>query len=127
MNSREEDWEFLSDLLPQVWYEQARTTGALRRGSGVGSADCPLRLILRHTATGLSLRQTVVRAREQSFADISDVALLKWGSPQQAVHLPAGRPARRHSRRSALAGVLRKSCRSHVAGCGALPMQRARK
>jgi len=30
-----------------------------------------------HTATGLSLRQTVVRAREQSIADISDVALLK--------------------------------------------------
>jgi Transposase DDE domain len=29
------------------------------------------------TATGLSLRQTVVRAREQSIADISDVALLK--------------------------------------------------
>src|SRR3974390_1301511 len=30
-----------------------------------------------HTATGLSLRQTVVRARGQSIADISDVALLK--------------------------------------------------
>ena len=30
-----------------------------------------------HTATGLSLRQTVVRAREQGIADISDVALLK--------------------------------------------------
>jgi hypothetical protein len=30
-----------------------------------------------HTATGLSLRQTVVRARAQSIADISDVALLK--------------------------------------------------
>jgi hypothetical protein len=30
-----------------------------------------------HTATGLSLRQTVVRAREQQIADISDVALLK--------------------------------------------------
>jgi hypothetical protein len=36
-----------------------------------------LQLILMHTATGLSLRQTVVRAREQSMADISDVALLK--------------------------------------------------
>src|SRR2546426_946107 len=34
-------------------------------------------MILMHTATGLSLRQTVVRARQQSIADISDVALLK--------------------------------------------------
>jgi hypothetical protein len=43
----------------------------------VSSADCLLQLILMHTATGLSLRQTVVRAREQAIADISDVALLK--------------------------------------------------
>ena len=77
MNLLEEEWEFLTDLLPQDWREQARTTGALRRARGVGSADCLLQLILMHTATGLSLRQTVVRAREQSIADISDVALLK--------------------------------------------------
>ena len=77
MNLLEEEWEFLTDLLPQDWREQARTTGALRRARGVGSADCLLQLILMHTATGLSLRQTVVRARQQSIADISDVALLK--------------------------------------------------
>src|SRR5271157_991943 len=77
VNLLEEEWEFLTDLLPQDWREQARTTGALRRARSVGSADCLLQLILMHTATGLSLRQTVVRAREQSIADISDVALLK--------------------------------------------------
>jgi hypothetical protein len=77
VNLLEEEWEFLTDLLPKDWREQARTTGALRRARSVGSADCLLQLILMHTATGLSLRQTVVRAREQSIADISDVALLK--------------------------------------------------
>jgi len=77
VNLLEEEWEFLADFLPQDWREQARTTGALRRARAVESADCLLKLILMHTATGLSLRQTVVRAREQSLADISDVALLK--------------------------------------------------
>ena len=77
VNLLEEEWVFLTGLLPADWREQARTTGALRRARGVDSADALLQLILMHTATGLSLRQTVVRAREQSIADISDVALLK--------------------------------------------------
>jgi len=77
VNLLEEEWEYLTEFLPKDWREQARTTGALRRARSVGSADCLLQLILMHTATGLSLRQTVVRAREQSIADISDVALLK--------------------------------------------------
>src|SRR3974390_2427481 len=77
VNLLEEEWEFLTELLPKDWREQARTTGALRRARGIATADCLLQLILMHTATGLSLRQTVVRAREQSIADISDVALLK--------------------------------------------------
>jgi len=77
INLLEEEWEFLTELLPKDWREQARKTGALRRARDIASADCLLQLILMHTATGLSLRQTVVRAREQSIADISDVALLK--------------------------------------------------
>jgi hypothetical protein len=77
VNLLEEEWEFLTEFLPKDWRDQARTMGALRRARGVDSADCLLQLILMHTATGLSLRQTVVRAREQSIADISDVALLK--------------------------------------------------
>jgi hypothetical protein len=76
-NLLDEEWKFLTDFLPADWREQARSTGALRRARGIASADCLLQLILMHTATGLSLRQTVVRAREQSIADISDVALLK--------------------------------------------------
>jgi hypothetical protein len=60
VNLLDEEWEFLTDLLPKNWREQARTTGALRRARGVASADCLLQLILMHTATGLSLRQTVV-------------------------------------------------------------------
>lgn len=77
LNLLDEEWEFLTDFLPLDWREQARTTGALRRARGIPNADCLLQLILMHTATGLSLRQTVIRAREQSIADISDVALLK--------------------------------------------------
>jgi hypothetical protein len=77
LNLMDEEWEFLTDFLPSDWREQARTTGALRRARGIANADCLLQLILMHTATGLSLRQTVVRAREQSIANISDVALLK--------------------------------------------------
>lgn len=76
-NLLDEEWEFLTDFLPAGWREQARSTGALRRARGITNADSLLRLILMHTATGLSLRQTVVRAREQALADISDVALLK--------------------------------------------------
>ena len=77
VNLLEEEWGYLTDLLPKDWRDQARSTGALRRVRGVVSADCLLQLILMHTATGLSLRQTAVRAREQFIADISDVALLK--------------------------------------------------
>ena len=77
VNLLEEEWDFLIELLPRNWRELARTTGALRRVRGIPDADRLLQIILMHTATGLSLRQTVVRAREQSIADISDVALLK--------------------------------------------------
>jgi hypothetical protein len=77
INLLDEEWDFLTELLPEDWREQARTTGALRRARGIGNADVLLQLILMHTATGLSLRQTVMRAQQQSIADISDVALLK--------------------------------------------------
>jgi hypothetical protein len=77
VNLLAEEWEFLTEFLPEDWRERAHTTGALRRARGIPSADCLLQLILMHTATGLSLRQTVVRASQQHLADISDVALLK--------------------------------------------------
>ena len=77
VNLLDEEWDFLTEFLPEDWREQARASGALRRARDIPSADCLLQLILMHTATGLSLRQTVVRARQQGLADISDVALLK--------------------------------------------------
>lgn len=77
LNLLDEQWEYLTTFLPADWRERARQTGALRRARGVEDADQLLQLILMHCATGLSLRQTVVRAREQGIADISDVALLK--------------------------------------------------
>ncbi len=77
VNLLDEEWEFIAGFLPKDWRQQARATGALRRTRCVDSADTLLQLILMHTATGLSLRQTVMRAAQQSLADISDVALLK--------------------------------------------------
>ena len=77
LNVLDEEWESLTEFLPKDWREQARSSGAFRRARGIANADSLLQLILMHTATGLSLRQTVVRAKEQSIADISDVALLK--------------------------------------------------
>ena len=32
VNVLEEEWEFLTELLPKDWREQARSSGALRRG-----------------------------------------------------------------------------------------------
>ena len=77
LNLLDDEWEFPTDFLPEDGREPARRTGARRRARGVANADCLLQLILMHTATGLSLRQTVARAPEQSMAHISDVALLK--------------------------------------------------
>ena len=77
VNVLEEEWASLTELLPSGWREEARTSGAFQRARGIKDADALLQILLMHTATGLSLRQTVVRAREQSIADISDVALLK--------------------------------------------------
>lgn len=73
----ETEWALLTRYLPENWQELARTHGAMRRARGVKDADTLLRLILLHVATGLSLRQTVVRAQNANLATITDVALLK--------------------------------------------------
>lgn len=79
MNSSlaDEEWQLITGFLPENWRETARSCGALARARNVGDADTLLRLILLHTAAGLSLRQTVARARITELAIISDVALLK--------------------------------------------------
>jgi hypothetical protein len=71
------EWDVVARLLPDGWREAARTSGALRRARQVSDPDTLLRLIFLHVATGLSLRQAVVRAERAGLAKLSDVALLK--------------------------------------------------
>ena len=74
----EEEWELLAKLLPEGWRDLAKETGAMRRSRGeITSPDVLLQVLLMHVATGLSLKQTAVRAQVQGLATISDVALLK--------------------------------------------------
>jgi IS4 transposase len=73
----ESEWALVTRFLPEGWQELARAHGALRRTRGIKDADTLLRLILLHVAAGLSLRQTVVRAKNAGLAEITDVALLK--------------------------------------------------
>lgn len=77
LNAAEESWEILKQFLPDNLEQSAREHGALRRARGVGSADVLLRLILLHVAGGLSLEQSVVRARENGLVKISAVGLFK--------------------------------------------------
>jgi hypothetical protein len=72
-----QDWDIVTRMLPEDWELSARQCGALRRCRNVDSATTLLRLILLHVAGGLSLRQTVVRARTLGWPQLSDVALLK--------------------------------------------------
>jgi len=74
----DEEWQILASMLPEGWEGLAGPTGAMQRARGaIKSAETLLKLLLLHIATGLSLKQTVVRAKLQGIADISDVALLK--------------------------------------------------
>ena len=74
----DEEWGVVASLLPEGWGDLARPMGAMRRARGeIRSAEVLLRLLLMHVGTGLSLKQTVVRARVQGLAGVTDVALLK--------------------------------------------------
>lgn len=73
----DEEWELLAGLLPSNWQELARECGAIRRDRGITDPGVLLQLLLMHASTGLSLRQTVARAKQQGLATISDVGLLK--------------------------------------------------
>lgn len=74
----DEEWEVLQSLLPPDWRELAQATGAMRRARGaVARPDTLLQLSLLHVAAGLSLRQTVARARAEGLASLSEVALFK--------------------------------------------------
>jgi hypothetical protein len=72
-----ESWTILRDWLPADLDASARAHGFFRRARGLQDAECWLRLILMHVAGGLSLEQTVVRARELGLAAVTAVALFK--------------------------------------------------
>jgi uncharacterized protein YbjT (DUF2867 family) len=101
-----EEWWVLRQFLPPGWQEQARSSGALRRARGVSGADALLRVLLIHLATGCSLAETAVRARQAGLAELSAVALfkrlqaaeewLRWLAAQERVLLAMGVPATHH-------------------------------
>lgn len=73
----DKEWGVVTSLLPADWRQLARTTGAMRRARGqIRDADTLLQLLLMHVATGLSLKQAVVRAQMQGLVSITDVGLL---------------------------------------------------
>ena len=71
------DWDLLTQFLPQGWEDQAYRSGAIQRQRKITSAETLLRLFLIHFADGCSLRETVTRAKQGDIINISDVALLK--------------------------------------------------
>jgi DDE family transposase len=72
----DESWQIIRQVFPPDLETIARQSGSFRRARTVGSAETLLRLLLMH-ASGLSLRQTALRAKEQGLATLSPVALFK--------------------------------------------------
>jgi len=72
-----EGWAVLRGWLPADLDRSAREHGFFLRARGLQDAELWLRLILMHVAGGLSLEQTVTRARELDMAHVSAVALFK--------------------------------------------------
>jgi hypothetical protein len=73
----DENWEVLLSLFPPDWQDAAKQMGAVERLRGFQSVEHLLRTLLLHVARGLSLRETVVRAKAAGLGEVSDVALLK--------------------------------------------------
>jgi hypothetical protein len=72
----DESWQIIRQVFPPDLETIARQSGSFRRARTVGSAETLLRLLLMH-ASGLSLRQTALRAKERGLASLSAVALFK--------------------------------------------------
>jgi hypothetical protein len=72
-----ESWGIVRSFLPPDWQSSAREMGALTRARGIKDEEVLLQLLLMHTAGGLSLKQTSMRATELGLANISSVALFK--------------------------------------------------
>jgi hypothetical protein len=73
----DDDWQCLLGYLPGDWEQMAADSGALLRLRGFTDVGRLLRTLLIHLIDGVSLRQTVVHAKQMGIADVSDVALLK--------------------------------------------------
>ena len=74
----EDDWPVIRRLFPENLDQSAREHGAMQRRRGqISSAEQLLRLILMHVAGGLSLEQTVTRARVRGLATLNAMALHK--------------------------------------------------
>ena len=73
----DEDWKLLTSFFPENWKELAARTNALKGLRKNKSEEKMLRTLLIHLACGYSLRETAVRAKRASLADLSAVALWK--------------------------------------------------
>jgi len=74
----EDQWDVVRQYLPLELDEHAREHGAMRRRRGqISSAEQLLRVLLMHIAGGLSLEQTVGRARQRGLASLNAMALHK--------------------------------------------------
>lgn len=74
----EDQWSAIRRLLPEDLNISAREHGAMKRKRGaIENAEQLLRLILMHAAGGLSLEQTVARAKVRGHASLNAMALHK--------------------------------------------------
>jgi hypothetical protein len=74
----EDQWEIIRHLMPADLDEHARRHGAMRRKRGqITTADQLLQVLLMHIGGGLSLEQTVARARQRGLAELNAMALHK--------------------------------------------------
>jgi hypothetical protein len=76
-NAADEDWDLLTSFFPVEWRHLARTTGALKGLRQDKDEENYLRVLMLHFGCGLSMRETVTRAKEADLAEISSVALFK--------------------------------------------------
>lgn len=73
-----ENWAVLKTMFPVGWETLATETNAVvRKLRSFKDVESVMRTLLLHVANGYSLRETVVRAKLATLANVSDVALLK--------------------------------------------------
>lgn len=76
-NAADEDWELLSTFFPGGWRDLARTTGALKGLRQDKGEENYLRVLMMHFGCGLSMVETVTRAKRGGLVNLSAVALFK--------------------------------------------------